>query len=64
MNRKMEEELNKNDLAFIIESLKYTILRFEEYDYPTQEYKQQRIEEARTVLAKVDKLKKEWNLLD
>ncbi|WP_428327912.1 hypothetical protein [Mucilaginibacter sp.] len=48
------ELLTLEDLSFIKESLKYTKLKFEEYQtYPSYEYKQKRIQEAAEVLNKV-----------
>lgn len=50
----MENELNEKDLNFILESLKYTKLKFEEYTkYPSYDYKLQRIEEVNNVIHKV-----------
>jgi hypothetical protein len=54
-------ELTVNDLSFILESLKYTKLRFEEYPigekgYPSYEYKQKRLEDVNNVIAKVKEL--------
>jgi tRNA A-37 threonylcarbamoyl transferase component Bud32 len=52
-------ELNAVDLQLILESLKYTKLKFEEYQgYPSYEYKQQRISEVNDVIAKIQTLKK------
>jgi hypothetical protein len=54
------EALNKRDLADILESLKYTKLRYEEYQgYPSQEFKQQRIDGVVRLMAKVQKILKE-----
>jgi len=51
--------LTVHDLDFILESLKYTRHKFENYEYPTYEYKQQRIDEVNEVIVKVGNLKKE-----
>jgi len=54
----MEKKLNEKDLDFILESLKYTKLRFEKYDkYPSNEFKQERINDANEIIAKVQFLK-------
>ncbi len=48
------EALDLKDLKFIKESLEYTRLKFEEYEtYPSYEYKQKRIQEAKNLLKKV-----------
>ena len=53
-------KLTKSDWEMISESLKYTKLKFEEYqEYPSQEFKQKRIDEVVTVIAKVNEIKKE-----
>lgn len=54
----MPEKLTNSDLEFILESLKYTRMAFEEYQkYPSYEYKQKRINEVNEVILKVKKLK-------
>ncbi len=54
----MSNELTLPDLEFILESLRYTKLRFEEYDrYPSYEYKQGRINDVLSVMAKVQALR-------
>jgi hypothetical protein len=54
----MNDELNVKDLDFILESLNYTRLKFEEYEkFPNQDYKKSRIEEVNTIIQKVNKLK-------
>lgn len=54
------DKLTHEDLDFILESLKYTKLRFEEYkDYPSHEFKQKRIQEVNAVIDKIKSLKKE-----
>lgn len=53
----MRTELTIEDLKFIKEFLKYTALKFEEYqNYPSCEYKQKRIEDVRVVAVKIDNL--------
>ena len=48
------ELLTLEDLSFIKESLKYTKLKFEDYQgYPSYEYKQKRVQEAAEVLNKI-----------
>jgi hypothetical protein len=55
----MEEKLSGQDWQMILESLKYTKLRFEEYDkYPSYEYKQKRIAEVDELIEKIKSLKK------
>ena len=50
--------LSNQECDMIIESLKYTKLKFEDYKgYPSYEYKQQRIEEVNELIAKVKVLK-------
>ena len=40
-------ELSKSQIDLIKESLRYTIMAFEDYkNYPSEEFKRQRIEEA------------------
>ena len=49
--------LSIEDLEAIQESLKYTILKFEDYQgYPSYEFKQKRIEDIRTLSFKVNGL--------
>ncbi len=56
----MSGKLTPQDLEFILESLKYTKLKFEEYkDYPSNEFKQQRVKEVHDVIAKVKAVLKE-----
>jgi hypothetical protein len=50
----MATTLSSKDLDFILESLKYTKIKFETYDlYPSHEFKLQRIKEVETVISKV-----------
>jgi hypothetical protein len=49
-----KEELSKEDLNFIIESLKYTRKAFEETQtYPDYEFGQKRIETVNNVMSKI-----------
>ena len=57
------ENLTLSDLDFILESLKYTKHKFENYPigekgYPSYEYKEKRIEEVNRVILKVQELGK------
>ena len=55
----MIEELSKEDLALIEESLKYTRKNFEEYQrYPSYEFKQQQLKRVNDTLAKIREIKK------
>lgn len=61
-----ERKVNIEDCQFIIKSLDYTIQRFESYsDYPSYEFKLQRIDEAKEVRQKMlylrDALKRPTN---
>lgn len=54
-----DKTLTTADWEMILESLKYSKLRFEEYDkYPSNEYKQQRIDELNQLISKINSLKK------
>lgn len=64
-NRKLIHMINLTgeELNFILESLNYTKLKFENYPigpggYPSYEYKQKRLEEVASVVEKVRQLKK------
>jgi hypothetical protein len=51
------ESLTLDDLIMIKESLKYTKLKFEDYEgYPSYEFKQKRVNEVAEVLFKVSKV--------
>jgi ppGpp synthetase/RelA/SpoT-type nucleotidyltranferase len=53
-------ELTKEDLDFIEESLLYTRKNFEEYqNYPSYEFKQQRLKRVNDILDKVRQMKRE-----
>jgi hypothetical protein len=50
------------DWELILESLKYTRLKFEEYDkYPSIEFKQKRIEEVNHLISKINTFLKSNN---
>lgn len=56
----METKLTKSDLSMILESLKYTRKSFENYqDYPSYEFKLQRLEDVNSVITKIQELLKE-----
>lgn len=49
--------LDKKDIKFILESLEYTRLKFENYEqYPSYEFKQGRIKDVNDVIVKVREL--------
>jgi hypothetical protein len=51
-------ELSNEDWSMIIESLKYTKIKFEDYSgYPSQEFKMQRIDSVVRVLQKIAKIR-------
>ena len=59
----MITKLTSQDLEFILESLKYTKIKFEEYsDYPSNEFKQQRVKAVDDVIAKVKIVLKKNNI--
>jgi len=48
------EKLTNSDLSMILESLKYTKIKFEDYDqYPSLKFKQERIDEVIKVIDKI-----------
>jgi hypothetical protein len=56
------EILNNNDLDIILESLKHTKLKFENYPigekgYPSYEYKQSQLEKVNTLIQKIKAIK-------
>jgi hypothetical protein len=55
----MSKELNMNDVNFILESLNYTKLKFEGYEYPSYEFKQKRLKDVNDIIEKVKSLKEE-----
>lgn len=55
----MTDQLTPEDWKIILDSLKYTVLKFQDYDkYPSYEYKQQRIGEVTDVINKIKELRK------
>lgn len=56
----MNSNLTLSDIDFILESLKYTQMKFEDYQgYPSYEYKQERIKVVTDIISKVRELKGE-----
>jgi len=55
----MVTKLTAFDLDFILDSLKYSKMKFESYEYPSYELKQQRIKDVETVIAKILSLRQE-----
>ena len=56
----MSEQLDAKDLYVIIESLKYSILRIEDYPHhPSYEFKQQQLKPLQETMQKVKSIKKE-----
>ena len=56
----MQNELMPGDLGFILESLRYTKMRFEDYKYyPDEDFRRQRIAECESVIARVRALQSE-----
>jgi len=54
-----ENKLSSQDWKMILESLKYSKLKFEEYDkYPSAEYKQKRVDEVTQLILKIKSFKK------
>lgn len=52
--------LSSKDVEMVLESLKYTKMKFEEYQgYPSYEFKQGRIKDVEEVIAKVSAIRKE-----
>lgn len=52
--KKQHYEIGQKDLELILESLKYTKIKFEDYEkYPSYDYKQERINEINEVIGKV-----------
>ncbi len=53
----MEEQLDINDFEFILTSLEYTRLKFENTQYPAYELKQSQLERVNSVMKKIRNLK-------
>lgn len=57
--------LNSHDVQMILESLAYTRKAFEEYqDYPSYEFKQERIKEVDGVIEKVRAMRNDVSSID
>ena len=54
----MDSILSISDLDVILTSLEYSRHKFENYEYPSYEIKQQRMDEINDVMTKVRELKK------
>jgi len=55
----MIDKLTPKEILIVLESLKYTKLKFEEYDkYPSYEYKQNRVKEVNDLILKIKELRK------
>ena len=55
----MENKLTNEDLDFILESLKYTKMKFEDYQgYPSEEFRHSRIKAVNDVADKIRVIKK------
>ena len=52
-DKDMTEKLTSADIAFILTSLDYTRLNFQDTNYPTAELRQQRFDELDRVVARV-----------
>lgn len=60
----MNKYLNEQDLDLILESLKYSKLRFEEFkQYSSYEFKLKRIDDVEKVIAKVKVIKQSFKKL-
>lgn len=55
----MKNTLSINDLDAILASLEHTRYKFENYEYPSCEIKQQRLKEVNDVMQKVRAIKQE-----
>lgn len=56
-----ETKLSLEDIDFILQSLKYTKDKFENYEYPSYEFKRKRLDDVEKVISKVSAIKKEIN---
>ena len=53
----MERDLlSDEDWKMILDSLEFTRLKFEGYDYPSNEYKQKRVDEVNELILKIKRL--------
>lgn len=57
----MSEQLTSGDIEFILESLKYTKLKFESTSYPTHELQQKQLKRVEGVMAKLRALQDEMS---
>jgi hypothetical protein len=56
----MENSLSKEEIEFLIESLGYTKQKFEAYnDYPSPQFKKERIDKVNQLIQKLRETKKE-----
>lgn len=58
IDRPWSDLFSASDLVLLAESLRYTRLAFEGYQYPTYEFKQQRLAEVDAVALKVNAARK------
>ena len=54
------KELTLKDIDFILDCLKNSKLKFESEQYPSYEFKQQKMQEISDVISKIQTLKKDW----
>jgi len=59
MNKKEELELTGDDYDFILTSLDFTRQAFENYSYPTYEFKLEQLKKVKDIIAKIRQLGKE-----
>ena len=57
----MSEQLTSGDIEFILESLKYTKLKFGSTRYPTHELQQRQLKRVEGVMAKLRALQDEMS---
>ncbi len=57
----MTPALNLNEIAFILESLNYTKLRFESTSYPSYDLKQEQLKRVEEIQVKLRKLRDSLN---
>ena len=55
----MKTKITSADVDFILESLRDTQIKFENYEYPSYEFRQERIKIVTDLVAKLKELKKE-----
>lgn len=54
-----QTHLTLEDIDFILESLKYTRDKFENYEYPSYEFKRKRLDDVEMIISKVSAIRKE-----